>query len=854
VEAEGFQREEGAVRKGDGTVHGSLRENRWVRVEGQGIEGDVVSPPELSRMSRAFPDRPETPDLLNGRRNSFCVKTERIREHLRQILGVVLGGGHSSASAALEGYVETLRRRHRDLLVDTDLGWPIRDASTEALAGRRRGGKDSGESISIQLAMPPGIENLGATCYLSAQLQCLGQNLAFLDGILAWQSSSSSTATESPDSDAGAKRDSRDDRMDSVLECFQRLMANMRLGRSSTVQAGAFARALNLNNEEQQDPNEFSRLLRDRLQEAFQRAANGGSNGQRGLARLLPDIFRGMMVFETTCSFCQRVSRREESFEDMNVPIVKPTYQIEEDDYSGRSATNGRIGTRSRRAADRQTDVQYCLEKYFRDEVLDGDNKYDCDSCKAKRDAQRRLVLRELPKVLNVQLSRYVYDRDKKAKKKLRDKVLLPLHLTLPAVPPTDGDRDPFGVAHGGSFPSVPSCSTLESRRFLLCAVMSHRGRSANEGHYVAEAMDWSTGIWFKFNDEKVSCLYQPSCSYDPAKTAVITAHALGAGSIGAANDEKKSNAPLGSTDAYSMYYVDESFLASSVMESLRTNPIDKGGFCGAYFSQLPEVEHNSNPRALASTNKQDDATVADVPRSGSDRIDADSDVDDRFDSSSKRFTLRAFRAKAGTDVHTLQTFLCSPPSNGAPAAPGALRRSRRSRRASYPVGPFLGEDSVENVHLDLNVAALRLMCMEACDEFEPKHTLRLFITAPEESSFPAFEQTERRFPPFSSKCRAFNLIHDRNTVSLRSFCEDALGERVPAHFVPSGHLVVVVQSDYDETIYDQADDAIRRRLLETSNCSSDEDAKGGSHGLAKEKQRSAETGFSGTLLSSSLD
>ena len=70
-------------------------------------------------------------------------------------------------------------------------------------------------------------------------------------------------------------------------------------------------------------------------------------------------------------------------------------------------------------------------------------------------------------------------------------------------------------------------------------------------GHYVAEAMDWMTGQWFEFNDEKVTFLEKgPSSSFDPAT--------------------KIPDSLDGSKDAYNLYYVDEAFLAQSVLEVFR--------------------------------------------------------------------------------------------------------------------------------------------------------------------------------------------------------------------------------------------------------------------------------------------
>jgi hypothetical protein len=91
---------------------------------------------------------------------------------------------------------------------------------------------------------------------------------------------------------------------------------------------------------------------------------------------------------------------------------------------------------------------------------------------------------------------------------------------------------------------------------------MLHKGNSAYSGHYVAEAMDWQTGQWFEFNDAHVTLLEAPSCSWDPLFDSDR--------SDDRKKDTKETKAKKGSEDAYNMYYVEESFLAQSVLDSIR--------------------------------------------------------------------------------------------------------------------------------------------------------------------------------------------------------------------------------------------------------------------------------------------
>lgn len=65
--------------------------------------------------------------------------------------------------------------------------------------------------------------------------------------------------------------------------------------------------------------------------------------------------------------------------------------------------------------------VQACLESYLSAEVLDGENKYFCDTCDSKERAERCIELnpKRLPQTITLQLMRFVYDAHEGRKKKL---------------------------------------------------------------------------------------------------------------------------------------------------------------------------------------------------------------------------------------------------------------------------------------------------------------------------------------------------------------------------------------------------------------------------------------------------
>jgi hypothetical protein len=149
---------------------------------------------------------------------------------------------------------------------------------------------------------------------------------------------------------------------------------------------------------------------------------------------------------------------------------------------------------------------------------------------------------------LNVlQLCRYVFNREKLIKTKLSEKVLLPLHLDLRSA----NNEGPTKIAE---------------HQYILCAVMRHKGTSAYSGHYVAEAMDWLSGQWYEFNDQNVERLTEgPSCSYHPSLLD-LEDHPTSKSDT----EQPLKSSANGSQDAYNMYYVEESFLAKCIFDSLK--------------------------------------------------------------------------------------------------------------------------------------------------------------------------------------------------------------------------------------------------------------------------------------------
>lgn len=103
---------------------------------------------------------------------------------------------------------------------------------------------DTTSTSQLQLSKPPGLRNLGSTCYLNSQLQCLAQNIGFVHGLFSWKPSSSNA-----------------ERMNHVLSSMQSILARMRIGGECIIDTNEFALALGLDDDEMQDPNEVSMIV-----------------------------------------------------------------------------------------------------------------------------------------------------------------------------------------------------------------------------------------------------------------------------------------------------------------------------------------------------------------------------------------------------------------------------------------------------------------------------------------------------------------------------------------------------------------------------------------------------------------
>ena len=164
------------------------------------------------------------------------------------------------------------------------------------------------------------------------------------------------------------------------------------------------------------------------------------------------DLFEGTLTSETKCLTCENISQRDEAFLDLSVDL------------------------------DQHSSVTSCLRKFSEEEMLCERNKFHCDGCGGLQEAEKRMKIKRLPKILALHLKRFKYTEDLQRLQKLFHRVVYPYHLRL--FNTTDDAEDP-------------------DRLYELYAVVVHIGGGPYHGHYVSVIKTQDRG-WLLFDDESV--------------------------------------------------------------------------------------------------------------------------------------------------------------------------------------------------------------------------------------------------------------------------------------------------------------------------------------------------------------
>ncbi|KAH9155126.1 hypothetical protein AeRB84_002882 [Aphanomyces euteiches] len=145
--------------------------------------------------------------------------------------------------------------------------------------------------------------------------------------------------------------------------------------------------------------------------------------------------------------------------------------------------------------------IEESLAGFVEGELMDGDNKVECELCGEKKAAIRRTCFGALPQLLVLHLKRFDLDYATFETVKLNNRCSFPLHLNM----------KPYtkeGLEAQAEDTEV-DISDDSNYSYELRGVLVHAG-VAQGGHYYSFILDQTVGKWFKYDDEDVS-------PFDPA-------------------------------------------------------------------------------------------------------------------------------------------------------------------------------------------------------------------------------------------------------------------------------------------------------------------------------------------------
>jgi ubiquitin carboxyl-terminal hydrolase 9/13 len=196
-----------------------------------------------------------------------------------------------------------------------------------------------------------------------------------------------------------------------------------------------------------QDAHEFLNFLLNETIDTLNRLLGVKKNAVHGL-------FEGLLTNQTKCLTCENITSRDETFLDLSLDL-------------GDSDT-----------------LESCLKQFSASEMLTGSNKFYCDSCHSLQEAEKKMGIRKLPKVLALHLKRFEYSEEQNRMVKLFHKIKYPSSFKLQS--------------------DIPPETPEEGLKFYeLYAVVVHIGGGPHHGHYVALVKTEDQG-WLLFDDETV--------------------------------------------------------------------------------------------------------------------------------------------------------------------------------------------------------------------------------------------------------------------------------------------------------------------------------------------------------------
>ncbi|XP_020585349.1 ubiquitin carboxyl-terminal hydrolase 25 [Phalaenopsis equestris] len=420
------------------------------------------------------------------------------------------------------------------------------------------------QCVSERRRPPLGLKNLGNSCYLNSVLQCLTYTPPLAQFCLSSEHSSlckrlfANKEKECPfcilerQIARSLKLDGHLDTPSKIQRCLNVFAEHFRWGR-------------------QEDAHEFLRYVIDachntclKILKRRSTVCNGSNiNGTgvklkkeepSGTSTIMNQIFGGSLLSQLKCLSCKGESNKADEIMDVSLDL-----------YESNS-------------------LREALSRFFRAEVLDGNNKYSCERCKKLSVAKKQLFILRAPNVLVIQLKRFEGVHGGKINRCIEFEEILELSNYM-----------------------YKSCQESEPKYSLFGSIV-HSGYSPESGHYYAYIKD-AFGRWYCCNDahvslsstqevlsEKVYILFYLRCDQHQKSAKA-----------GSACDEVKAIVSNRSSTATSLKTAE----TSKSLATANAVPLPKNGKISAYPQVRPITSKNfGTPGLLSNGDENHDSCV----------------------------------------------------------------------------------------------------------------------------------------------------------------------------------------------------------------------------------------------------
>ena len=191
---------------------------------------------------------------------------------------------------------------------------------------------------------------------------------------------------------------------------------------------------------------------------------------------IIQDLFTGLFVSTVCCTVCGNKSGSFEPFNTLSLPIPSNS----------------------------DSTLKDCLSNFSKEEILNGDNKWDCNVCKKKVKAFKIVTIFKLPQLLTIHFKRF---KGIQIFTKISSNILFPLE----------------EISLKNSLRSS-LCENYERDKnivYNVYGISCHIG-GVNSGHYIAYCKNIINNQWYKFDDKDIYCRDKESVKKNTSSAYVI--------------------------------------------------------------------------------------------------------------------------------------------------------------------------------------------------------------------------------------------------------------------------------------------------------------------------------------------